>query len=92
MLGGRGSAFGGPYVVQVAKQRTEAEAQASYRALQAKYPKVLGSRRATIRRGGFGYEGVFYAEVGPFVTVEKAVEMCESLQAAGGECRVEVEP
>jgi hypothetical protein len=78
------------YVVQVASQRTEAEARASYRALQARYPSVLGSRRATITRADLGDKGLFYrAEVGPFVTAEEAGEMCKSLKAAGGQCLVQ---
>jgi hypothetical protein len=78
------------YVVQVASQHTEADAQASYRALQARYPSVLGSRRATITRVDLGDKGVFYrAEVGPFVTAEEADEMCKSLKAAGGQCLVQ---
>ena len=38
---GRGS---GGYVVQVSSQKNEADAQASYRALQGKFPSVLGSQ------------------------------------------------
>ena len=37
-------------MVQVSSQRNEADASASYRALQAKYPSVLGDRQAVIRR------------------------------------------
>src|SRR6266702_3865572 len=40
----------GNYVVQISSQRSESEAQASFRALQAKYPNVLGSRQPLIRR------------------------------------------
>src|SRR4029077_20437014 len=39
-------AASGAYVVQVSAQRTEAEAQSSYQALQAKSPAVLGGRSA----------------------------------------------
>ena len=48
---------GGGYVVQVASQKNEADAQAAYRALQGKYPSVLGSRsliRQTRRLGRKG--------------------------------------
>ena len=38
-------AAGGGYLVQVSSQRTEADAQASYRALQGKFPAVLGRAR-----------------------------------------------
>jgi cell division septation protein DedD len=84
------SAEAGGYVVQVSSQRTEADAQASYRALQAKYPAVLGSRRPTIKRADLGEKGIFFrAQVGPFAAAEEAGKMCNSLKAAGGQCIVQ---
>src|SRR5437016_9747018 len=50
----------GAYVVQVSAQKTESEAQSSYRALQAKYPAVLGGREPSIRRADLGDKGVYY--------------------------------
>src|SRR5207244_2289900 len=38
------AAAGGGYVVQISSQKSEADAQASFRALQGKFPTVLGSR------------------------------------------------
>lgn len=52
-------AAGGAYVVQVSAQKTEDEARASYQALQQKYPSVLGSREANIRRADLGDKGVY---------------------------------
>ena len=79
----------GNYVVQVSSQRSEADAQASYRALQGKYPSVLGSRSAAIRRADLGDKGVYYrAMVGPFGSSEDATRLCESLKAAGGQCNI----
>jgi hypothetical protein len=81
---------GGNYVVQISSQRSEAEAQASFRALQAKYPTVLGSRQAVIRRADLGSKGVYYrAQVGPFATAEDANQLCSNLKAAGGQCIVQ---
>ena len=83
------SAEAGGYVVQVSSQRTEADALASYRALQAKYPAVLGSRRPTIKRADLGEKGIFFrTQVGPFAAAEEAGKMCNSLKAAGGQCIV----
>jgi hypothetical protein len=77
---------GGNYV-QVSSQRRETDAQASFRALQSKYPKVLGDKQAIIRRAELGDKGVYYrAMVGPFASVEQAAELCSSLKAAGGQC------
>ena len=84
------SAEAGGYVVQVSSQRTEADAQAWYRALQAKYPAVLGSRRPTIKRADLGEKGIFFrTQVGPFASAEEAGKMCNSLKAAGGQCIVQ---
>jgi SPOR domain len=81
---------GGSYVVQVASQRSEVDAQASFRALQQKYPSVLGSYQVMIRRADLGDKGVYYrAQVGPFGTAEQAKEMCSSLKSAGGQCIVQ---
>lgn len=85
------AAAGGSYVVQVSAQRTEAEAQSSYRALQQKHPSVLGGREASIRRVDLGDKGgVFYrAQVGSFATSEQATAFCDNLKAAGGQCIVQ---
>jgi hypothetical protein len=80
----------GSYVVQVASQRSEADAHASFRSLQQKYPTVLGNHTASIRRADLGERGVYYrAQVGPFSSAEQASEMCSSLKAAGGQCIVQ---
>jgi len=83
-------AAGGAYAVQVSAQRTEEEAQSSYRALQQKYPAVLGSREAAIRRVDLRDKGgIFYrAQVGSFATSEQATTFCNSLREAGGQCLV----
>ncbi len=80
----------GGYLVQVSSQRNEAEAQASYRVLQGKFPTVLGSRSALIRRADLGEKGVYYrAMVGPFGSPEEASQFCGSLKTAGGQCVVQ---
>ena len=82
-----GAASSGGYVVQVSSQRNEADAQASYRALQGKFPTVLGSRTPLIKRADLGEKGVYYrAMVGPFGTPEEASQFCGSLKTAGGQC------
>ncbi len=84
------SAAAGSYVVQVAAQKSEGEAQATWQALQQKYGSVLGSQQAAIRRVDLGERGVFYrAQVGPFTTRAQASEVCQSLKAAGGECVIQ---
>jgi hypothetical protein len=84
-----GGASGG-YLVQVSSQRNEADAQASYRALQGKFPSVLGSRAPLIKRADLGDKGVYYrAMVGPFGSPDEASQFCGSLKTAGGQCVVQ---
>jgi SPOR domain len=85
-----GTAAGGGYSVQVTSQRSETEAQTSYRELQAKYPAQLGSHHATIHRADLGDKGTYYrALIGPYSSAEGAAGMCSSLKAAGGSCIVQ---
>ena len=80
----------GGYVVQLSSQRSESEAQSSYRALQAKYSSLLGGYQPLIRRAELGDKGVFYrAMVGPFGSSEEASRFCASLKAAGGQCLIQ---
>lgn len=77
---------GGGFIVQVSSQRSEADAQASYRALQAKYSQ-LKPHQPIIRRADLGAKGVFYrAMVGPFESGDEAVQFCNGLKQAGGQC------
>ena len=81
---------GGRYHVQVSSQRSEADAQAAYRGIQAKYPAVLGSRPHVVQRADLGSKGVYYrAMVGPFGSREEALQLCTSLKSAGGDCIVQ---
>jgi hypothetical protein len=80
----------GGYVVQVSSQRNEADAQASFRVLQGKFPSVLGSRSPLIKRADLGAKGVYYrAMVGPFGSSEEASHFCGSLKSAGGQCVIQ---
>jgi hypothetical protein len=80
----------GGYVVQVSSQRSEQDAQASFRMLQGKFPSVLGSRSAAIKRVDLGEKGIYYrAVVGPFAGPEDASRLCSDLKSAGGQCVVQ---
>ncbi|MDP1881375.1 MAG: SPOR domain-containing protein [Bradyrhizobium sp.] len=81
---------GGGYMVQVASQKNEADAHASYRTLQGKYSSVLGSRSPVIRRADLGDKGVYYrAMIGPFGSADEASQFCGNLKTAGGQCVVQ---
>ena len=76
--------------MQVASQRSEADAQASYKALQTKYPSVLGSHSPLIKRADLGEKGVYYrAMVGPFGSSDEASQFCGNLKSAGGQCVIQ---
>jgi SPOR domain len=80
----------GGYAVQVSSQRSEADAQAAFRALRAKFPNQLGGREPIVRRADLGAKGIYYrAMVGPFASMEEAAGMCSTLKAAGGTCLVQ---
>ena len=80
----------GGYAVQVSSQRSEADAQAAFRALRAKFPNQLGGREPIVRRADLGAKGIYYrAMVGPFASMEEAAGMCSNLKAAGGTCLVQ---
>jgi len=83
-------ALAGAYLVQVSAQKSEAEAQSSYRILQQKYPSVLGGREPTIRRAEIGQNSVWYrVHVGSFKTAEQATAFCNNFKDAGGQCIVQ---
>lgn len=77
------------FVVQLSSQKTESEAQAAFRSLQAKFPTELGGRQPIIRRADLGAKGVFYRTlVGPFASAQDASQFCANYKAAGGQCVV----
>jgi cell division septation protein DedD len=79
----------GGFVVQLSAAKSEADAQASFRAMQSKYA-VLSGQHSLIRRKDQGERGVFYAaQVGPYGTKEEANQVCENLKSAGGTCFVQ---
>jgi hypothetical protein len=84
------SSGAGGYLVQVSSQRSESDAKSSYRALQGKFPAVLGSHSPVIKRADLGDKGVYYrAMVGPFGSQEDAAQFCGNLKNAGGQCVVQ---
>jgi cell division septation protein DedD len=80
---------GSGFVVQLSAARSEPEAQAAFRTMQAKY-SVLSGRQPLIRRKDQGERGIFYAtQVGPFGLKGDADQLCETLKSAGGTCFVQ---
>ena len=76
----------GDFVVQLGAPGSEAEARATFAALQRKYPQQLGGQAPIIRKTELaGGKTVFRLRVGPY-SRDDATTMCTALQAAGGQC------
>jgi SPOR domain len=71
------------YIVQVAEGRSEDEARANYRVLQAKFQSLLHDRTPIIRLDD---HGSYLAAVGPFGTLEEAGAFCDTLKSSGAQC------
>ena len=82
------AAASGSYLVSVTSQPSEADAHASYRSLQSKYPSVLGSQSPIIARANSKSGAVTYRAGPAFGTSAEAAQFCHSYQAAGGQCWV----
>jgi cell division septation protein DedD len=79
----------GGYLVQVSSQRSEDQALASFASMQSRFPSILGGIRPTIQRADLGEQGIYYrVRIGPWTSRAEATEVCERLQAAGGDCFV----
>ncbi|MFL6831884.1 MAG: SPOR domain-containing protein [Xanthobacteraceae bacterium] len=77
------------FMVQLSSQKSEAEAQSSFRSLQTKFPNELGGLQPVVRRADLGSKGVFYRTmVGPFASAQEASQFCANYKAAGGQCVV----
>jgi cell division septation protein DedD len=77
------------FMVQLSSQKSEAEAQSSFRSLQAKFSNELSGLQPVIRRADLGSKGVFYRTmVGPFASAQEAGQFCANYKAAGGQCVV----
>ena len=74
-------------LVQLSSQRSEADATASFRSAQGKFPNILGGYQANIQRADLGDKGIYFrVRVGPFANSADAQQLCASLKAAGGQC------
>jgi hypothetical protein len=76
----------GGFAVQLAAPGSEAEARATFAALQRKYPGQLTGQSPIVRKTELaGGKTVYRLRVGPY-SREDAATMCSALQAAGGQC------
>jgi hypothetical protein len=77
------------FFVQIAVQKSEEDAQTTFRFMQAKYPRQLGGRQPIIRRKDLDKGVAYGVQVGPFAVRDEAIQLCESLKSAGGSCMIQ---
>lgn len=76
----------GGFSVQLGVRTSQAEAQAAFKQMQAKYSQ-LGGQPALIRQAEVNGKTIFRVRVGP-LPKEEATSLCTQLQGAGGQCFV----
>ncbi|WP_375408246.1 SPOR domain-containing protein [uncultured Methylobacterium sp.] len=76
----------GGFSVQLGVRTSQAEAQAAFKQMQAKYSQ-LGGQPALIRQAEVNGKTIFRVRVGP-LPKEEATSLCSQLQGAGGQCFV----
>lgn len=77
------------FIVQVASQKSESLALASFKDLQKRYPSFLGDKQPDVQPAEIAGRGTFYrVRVGPVTTRDAAVALCEGLKGAGADCIV----
>ena len=81
-------AASGGYLVSITSQPSEAESQAAFRAMQDKYPSVLGSQSPVIARATTKTGATTYRAGLSFPTHDEAAKFCKSYETAGGQCWV----
>lgn len=78
-------AAAGAYV-QLSSQRSQEAALSAFRALQRKYPALLGGLQPDIQKADLGAKGVYYRLRVGQPDRDQAAALCERLRAAGGQC------
>ena len=72
--------------VQISSQTTEADAQASIRAAQARWGSLFGGNQLIIQRADLGQKGIRYRVRLPASSLQEATQICASIKADGGDC------
>lgn len=78
----------GEWAVQLASQRSQEDAQATFQNLKRRFPAVLGNQQMSVQRADVEGKGVFFRVRVTAATREDANTICQNLRAAGGSCFV----
>jgi len=72
--------------VQISSQPTEADAQASIRAVQSRWGSLFDGSQLFIQRADLGAKGIKYRVRLPASSLQEATQICASIKANGGDC------
>jgi len=72
--------------VQIAAQRSEAEAAASVRNVQSRFGNLFPGKAPYIERADLGQKGIFYRVRVPAGSLQEASAICSAIKSNGGDC------
>lgn len=75
-----------PAYVQLASQRSEADARASAQAMVTRYGPLFGGANLEVQRVDLGERGIYYRVRVPASSMQEANNICTNVKAAGGDC------
>jgi hypothetical protein len=76
----------GGVMVQLAAPGSEAEARATFSALQRRHSAQLAGETPVFRRTEINGRTVYRIRIGPYASREEAASKCEAIRADGGQC------
>ncbi|MDE1985338.1 MAG: SPOR domain-containing protein [Alphaproteobacteria bacterium] len=81
------AAAGGGYVLQIGAYKSQNDADAAWKAYQAKHVALLSGISSDVQKADLGDKGVWYRlRVGSFADKDAAAALCDRLKANGGAC------
>ena len=75
-----------PAYVQLASQRSEADARQSAQNMVTRYGPLFGGANLEVQRVDLGARGIYYRVRVPAASLEQANVICTNVKAAGGDC------
>ena len=75
-----------PAYVQLASQRSEADARQSAQNMVTRYGPLFGGANLEVQRVDLGAKGIYYRVRVPAQSMEQANVICTNVKAAGGDC------
>jgi len=75
-----------PAYVQLASQRSEADARQSAQNMVTRYGPLFGGASLEVQRVDLGVKGIYYRVRVPASSIEQANMICTNVKAAGGDC------